>query len=99
MSLAVAFHRAAREEFVEAATWYESKRTGLGLEFIIEIDRCVAQAAEHPFQHPPAHNDTRRVVARRFPYCVYYRTEEHRIVVLAVFHGRRNPAIWRARLP
>jgi plasmid stabilization system protein ParE len=41
--------------------------------------------------------DIRRVVARRFPYAVYYRRREDRIVVLAVFHGRRHPRIWQAR--
>jgi plasmid stabilization system protein ParE len=34
---------------------------------------------------------------RRFPYSVFYRVEADRIVVLAVFHGRRNPRIWQAR--
>ena len=28
---------------------------------------------------------------RRFPYGIFYISEEERIVVLAVFHGSRNP--------
>ncbi len=48
MSLPVTFHRAASAEFSEASTWYESKRRGLALEFIAEIDRCVSLASEHP---------------------------------------------------
>ena len=43
------------------------------------------------------HRDVRRAVAKRFPYCVYFRTEAVRIVVLAVFHSSRNPAMWRVR--
>ena len=35
--------------------------------------------------------DIRRVVANRFPYSVYFRAEKHRIVVLVVFHGSRDP--------
>ena len=97
MSLPVTFHRAASAEFNEASTWYESKRRGLGLEFITETDGCVSLASEHPLQFAVVHEDTRRVVAKHFPYCVYFRAEQHRIVVLAVFHGRRDPAIWVAR--
>lgn len=97
MSLLVTFQRAASAEFNEASTWYESKRLGLGLEFITEIDRCVSLASEHPLQFSVVHKDIRRVVAKHFPYCVYFRAEQHRIVVLAVFHGRRDPAIWVAR--
>ena len=97
MSLPIAFHRAASAEFIEASAWYESKRAGLALEFMAEIDRCVSLASAHPFQFAVVRDDIRRVVANRFPYSVYFRAEKHRIVVLAVFHGSRDPAIWVVR--
>lgn len=97
MSLPVTFHRAASAEFIEASDWYEAKRVGLALEFIAEIDRCVSLASQHPLQFAVFHADVRRIVANRFPYSVYFRDEKHRIVVLAVFHGSRDPAIWQAR--
>lgn len=97
MSLQVTFHRAANAEFNEASAWYESKRRGLALDFIAEIDRCVSLASEHPLQFTVVREDIRRVVANHFPYSVYFRAEQNRIVVLAVFHSRRDPAIWVAR--
>jgi plasmid stabilization system protein ParE len=97
MNLAVAFRRAARVEFIEPAAWYESQRPGLGVEVIAEIERCVDAAAERPTTYPAIHEDVRRVVANRFPFSVYFRGEERRIVVLAVFHGRRDPSIWQQR--
>lgn len=97
MSLLVTFHHAARAEFIEASSYYESKRSGLALEFIAEIERCVSLAAEFPFQFATVREDIRRVVAQRFPYGVYFRGEENRIVVLAVFHSKRDPAVWLGR--
>lgn len=97
MSLPVTFHRAASAEFIEASVWYESKRAGLASEFITEVDSCVALASKNPLQFAIVHENIRRVVANRFPYSVYFRAEKHRIVVLAVFHGNRNPATWQAR--
>lgn len=97
MSLHVYFHHAASAEFIEASEWYESKRVGLALEFMAEIDRCVSLASEHPLQYAVVREDVRRVVANRFPYSVYFRAELHRLVVPAVFHGSRDPAIWQAR--
>lgn len=97
MSLHIAFHRAASAEFIEASAWYESKRLGLAHDFIFEIERCLSLASENPFQFTIVRKDIRRVVANRFPYSVYFRAEEHRIVVLAVFHGSRDPAIWLDR--
>ena len=97
MSLAITFHRAASAEFIEASAWYESKRFGLSLEFMTEIERCVSLASKNPLQFAVVREDIRRVVAHRFPYSVYFRAERQRIVVLAVFHGNRDPAIWQVR--
>ena len=97
MSLAVSFLRAASVELVEASAWYESKQQGLVFEFMAEIERCISQAAANPLQFAVVRSDFRRVVARRFPYCVYFRAEPQRVVVLAVFHSSRNPSIWQDR--
>jgi plasmid stabilization system protein ParE len=97
MSLPVTFHRAASAEFIEASAWYETKRIGLALEFMDEIERCVSLASKRSLQFAVVREDIRRVVANRFPYSVYFRAEQHRIVVLAVFHGSRDPAVWQAR--
>lgn len=97
MSLPLAVHRAARGEIIDASAWYEGKRAGLGNEFLTEIDRCMARISTNPGRFALVHGDIRRVVANRFPYAVYFRAERDRIVVLAVFHGSRNPAIWQTR--
>ena len=97
MSVAVVFRRAARAEFLEAARWYESQRRNLGHEFIAEIDRCVALAAAQPQVYAPVYKGVRCITAERFPYSVYFRVEVRRIVVLAVFHGSRDPSNWQSR--
>jgi len=97
MILPIAFHRAASAEFIEATSWYDSKRLGLGLEFIAEIERCISLASINPLQFAIVKEGIRRVVANRFPYSVYFCDDKSRIVVLAVFHGSRDPAIWQSR--
>lgn len=97
MSLPVSFHRAASTELIEASRWYEDKRPGLGVEFIAEIERCIALASAHPRQFALVRKDIRRVIANRFPYCIYFRADARRIVVLAVFHSNRNPSHWQTR--
>jgi plasmid stabilization system protein ParE len=73
-------------------------RPDLGVDFIAEIERCVDAASERLTTYPAINKDVRRVVAYRFPFSVYFRTEERRIVVLAVFHGSRDPAVWQHRI-
>ena len=97
MTLEVVFRPAAKAEFDGAALWYEDRRPGLGTEFVMEIDRAVGLAAAHPARFPANVGEIRCVRVRRFPYSVFYRAEADRIVVLAVFHARRDPAIWQGR--
>lgn len=97
MTLAVVFRRAARREFEDAAVWYEERRPGLGVQFLAEIVNAVALAAEYPERFPIMYRNVRCVRARRFPYSVFFREESQRIVVLSVFHARRDPGVWQQR--
>ena len=98
MTRRVVFRRAARRELEEAALWYEERRSGLGAEFTAEVERSIELLAEHPQRLPVMHREVRCARVRRFPYSVFFRVESMRIVVLAVFHARRNPAVWRRRV-
>lgn len=97
MTRRVVFRRAARAEFDAAAFWYEDRKPGLGAQFVSEIDHAVTLASTHPERCPVQHDNIRCVRARRFPYAVFFRPEENRIVVLAVFHARRDPTVWQVR--
>ena len=98
MTLRIVFRRAAKREFENAAVRYDEQRLGLGEEFTIEIEQALARAAAAPERYPIVFGDIRRTVARRFPFSVYFRVRLDSMVVLALFHGRRNPAIWRRRV-
>lgn len=67
MTLVVEFRHAARAEFLAAAARYESQRPSLGAQFISEIERCIAFAAEQPNAYAVVRKNIRRVTARRFP--------------------------------
>lgn len=97
MTLKVVFLRAARAEFDSAALRYDLQRAGLGMQFVSEIDRVIDLASTYPERFPIKHLEIRCAQARRFPYSVYFRSEATRIVVLSVFHARRNPTIWQER--
>lgn len=93
----VAFRKQAHREFDEAGNWYEKERPGLGLEFLAEIHLLLQRIASNPEQFPMLYRDVRKAVARRFPYCIYFRERDQHIIVLAVFHSARNPAVWKQR--
>ena len=98
MTLRVVFRRAAKSEFEDAAIRYDEQRAGLGEEFVVEMEQAITRAATAPERYPVVYGDIRRTVARRFPYSVYFRVRGDSMVVLAIFHGRRDPAIWQRRV-
>ena len=97
MTLKVVFLRAARAEFDSAALRYDLQRAGLGMQFVTEINRVIDLASTYPERFPIKHLEIRCAQVRRFPYSVYFHAEATRIVVLSVFHARRNPTIWQER--
>ena len=47
--------------------------------------------------YPVVHRGTRRMLVRRFPYAIFYRTYGDVAVVVACMHGSRDPRRWKSR--
>jgi plasmid stabilization system protein ParE len=97
MTFRIVFRRAAAAEYADAARWYEDRAAGVGHRFIRRIEQALALISEAPFRPATILAKVRRVKSREFPFFIYYLVEDSRIVVLAIFHARRNPAIWQHR--
>jgi plasmid stabilization system protein ParE len=80
-------------------TWWFGfgRRSGETPEFLAAVRSQLDVVAEHPEQCPEVHRRTRRALLRRFPYSLLYRVEPGAILLVAVFHAKRDPKIWRAR--
>ncbi len=97
MDYALVFRPEVQEELKDAYSWYESQQAGLGDEFLDCVDEVIDRICIMPESYPIMYRDVRRVVVRRFPYAVYYRIVSSRVIVIAVFHGRRDTKTWQAR--
>lgn len=97
MKYVLVFRREVRDDLSDAYDWYESQQAGLGDEFIDCVDDLLNQIGMMPESYAIVYLDIRRAVIKRFPYAVYYRVISSRVVVTAIFHGRRDPKSWRLR--
>lgn len=95
MNLPVILSPEARAEFDEAADWYGQHRAALGDRFVDAVRDALKRIGAAPHIHGVVCEDVRCVLVRRFPYAVYYRVEPERVVVIAVFHTKRDPGVWR----
>ena len=87
----------AEAEIAEAYDWYEARSPGLGADFLLSIEAALQAAARNPRRFPVLHKGVRRGLTKRFPYQVFFLDDDQRVVVLAVFHAKRNPERWRNR--
>jgi plasmid stabilization system protein ParE len=94
----VIFTPLARSEVVDAYDWYESRHSGLGSRFLEEVGAIVLRVEENPHQFPVVFQDIQRALLRKFPYGLFFHVENEAIVVIACFHGSRNPQRWERRV-
>jgi len=50
-----------------------------------------------PQSHRVIYQGVRRALIRRFPFAVHYRVDRDEVVVIGVFHSRRDPRTWKNR--
>jgi len=87
----------AEAEMADAFGWYEDRVPGLGDAFLLCVDAVFHAARRNPRQFPQVHRVIRRALVRRFPYEVFFVEDVEGVVVLSVFHAKRNPMRWQAR--
>jgi plasmid stabilization system protein ParE len=88
----------AEAEMADAFDWYEDRVAGLGAEFLLCLDAVFSAVVRNPQQFPHVHRVVRRALIRRFPYEVFFVEDSDRVVVLSVFHAKRNPKRWQERI-
>ncbi len=88
---------AAAADVEEAWRWYEAQREGLGDEFLEVVQVALESIRAQPESAPVVQRDVRRQLLRRFPYGLFYRLIQGQVVVVACFHAKRSPRLWRSR--
>ena len=92
---------AAVADIHAARKYYEESRPGLGKDLADDLDRLFARLRAFPLSAPlvVGYEPVRRARLRRFPYQIFYRTDDQRIDILRVVHAARSPETWRTSTP
>ena len=98
MNYSVLVRGQAKRDLRQAAKWYEKRLSGLGREFVSEVETVIERIGENPLMYQPVHRDVRRAVVHRFPYGVFYHIEQNDIIVFAIIHLNRDVSAWQDRV-
>lgn len=86
-------------EISEAAEFYDGQVPGLGIDFLDELDEAINIILRFPTAWSRLSGEYRHYSLRRFPYSVIYTlTDNDCILIISVFHQRREPHSWRRNL-
>ena len=97
MTLPVVWLPEADAELKEALVRYEGVRPELAQRFAEAVVGTIEKPSASPLHYAVLEKARRRAGVHRFPYGLFFLVEETRIVVIACFHGRRNPTHWQLR--
>jgi plasmid stabilization system protein ParE len=97
MEYVLVFRPQVRDELDEAYSWDEKQQLGLGDDLLDCVDEALDRICLAPESYPVTYRDVRRSIVNRFPFIIYYRIVSSRIIVTAIFHGRRELKSWRSR--
>ncbi|GAN34812.1 MAG: type II toxin-antitoxin system RelE/ParE family toxin [Candidatus Brocadia sp. AMX2] len=86
------------EDVFGGYVWYETKSPGLGEEFLRMFYACAGEISHDPLLYPKVYSEFRRRLLRRFPYAIYFKTEDNQIIVFGLFHCARDPRTIRMQL-
>ena len=91
MAFKLEIRQLAAIEIIEAYDWYEAQRTGLGIEFLFELDKFYETIFRNPDTYSYYEKPVRQGTLNRFPFTVVYELFQETIVVYSVFMYKQNP--------
>lgn len=97
MTLTVEWSSEAEADLVDALSYYDGIRFQLGVRFAEAVSETVKQIAAVPLRFAVVDQDIRRAGVPQFPYGLFFLIEATRVVVVACFHGKRDPKQWQQR--
>lgn len=80
----------AKRDIAEARYYYA--QFGKADHFLAVVEDAFELISQRPLMFPVAYEHVRRALVRRFPFSIFFVLDDHRAVVLAVHHRRRDPA-------
>lgn len=96
--MTVSVLKTARADLAGGYWFYEKQEPGLGNYFLQRIYEDMSLLSDIAGIHRQLANGTHKMIARRFPYAIYYRINGEIVEVHAIIDCRRSPDWIRQRL-
>lgn len=90
--------RTAQQDLVDGYHFYEQQRQGIGQYFLDNLYADIESLATTAGIHPIIFKQYHRLLAKKFPFAIYYKTSNQTVYIYAILDCRRNPTWIRKKL-
>jgi len=87
----------AEGDIKASADFYTDASDELKNRFVQQLNNSFLTILKNPNAFPKVKKQIRKFVLSDFPFNIYYVDQKDALYILAVFHTRRNPKIWKSR--
>ena len=93
MEYQITFRKRASEEYLDSLLWYKVRSIDAAENFILVINETLRNISLSPKKYKNTYNHFYEVRTKKFPFSIVYFIDEEikAIVVLSIFHFKRNP--------
>jgi len=87
------FTKEAQNEFENSVHWYLNRNEKAANNFVISVNNTLELISNHPYRWKNPYANYFELQVRKYPFSVVYVVENNeRIVIISVFHHKRNPS-------
>jgi toxin ParE1/3/4 len=101
MSYMLIFTNESQQDLRDGFTWYEEKRVGLGIDFMLAIEATIKVIQRNPFAYSKAPTkipNIRRAIVFKFSYLIFYTVVQQSVIILSVISSKQDTAVWKTRI-
>jgi len=95
--LSLRLRRQALADIAGIRKWYRKIDPALEVRFVRELNAALDRIQRLPFTYQAIYGSTRRGFLEKFPNNVFYVVRDSAVVVVAVLHQKRDPALAQLR--
>ncbi|NWG87871.1 MAG: type II toxin-antitoxin system RelE/ParE family toxin [Hydrogenophilaceae bacterium] len=90
--------RSAEADLLNGHAFYERQQQGVGSYFLDSLYADIDSLLLYAGIHPKPYGHLYRMLAKRFPFAIYYDLQGNLVTVVAVLDCRQNPGSIKSRL-
>lgn len=94
-ALTIVFLKKAIAQLDKEKEYYHQKLEGLEDGLVSEVFQALNLLSSFPILGPLRHRGQRVYILKRFPYLVFYKVQNDKLIVVKIIHKSRHPKHWK----